>query len=306
MTETAKLFLRRLCEVARTIVEGEEMAANYWVRNGSEIIGPMSQRELLDTAKQGLIGDLTRIRKGDNGTWHLASRIDGISELIQRDTQLSEQIQPPGELVNGNNPTELIHTRQKTISMPRSQIIQIGFVACLLLVTGVAISFLTGTRGSNETASSPTLSSKEAGYNEEKNHKEVVGGESQSVGGFQNRKAENSSGESKQGATAIDKELGLPELIAKIENAVVRIDIKTLADERVGSGFIAERNGVIITNEHVIRDAIEATAVFSDGRRLPVVSVLKCDESRDIAVLKLSKDPLISPLTLSRHHPQKG
>ena len=141
MTETAKLFLRRLCEVARTIVEGEEMAANYWVRNGSEIIGPMSQRELLDTAKQGLICDLTRIRKGDNGTWHLASRIDGISELIQRDTQLSEQIQPPGELVNGNNPTELIHTRQKTISMPRSQIIQIGFVACLLLVTGVAISF---------------------------------------------------------------------------------------------------------------------------------------------------------------------
>src|SRR5262245_5250940 len=37
----------------------------------------------------------------------------------------------------------------------------------------------------------------------------------------------------------------------------------------LGSGFIIDASGVIVTNNHVIADAIEVTVGLSDGSRLP-------------------------------------
>lgn len=54
----------------------------------------------------------------------------------------------------------------------------------------------------------------------------------------------------------------------------------------VGSGFVIAPSGVIVTNNHVIRNATRIVVSFSDGRTLPA-RVLGADPLTDIAVLKV-------------------
>ena len=54
----------------------------------------------------------------------------------------------------------------------------------------------------------------------------------------------------------------------------------------LGSGFVVDPAGIIITNNHVIADATEITVIFTDGQRLKAEIVGK-DSKVDIAVLKV-------------------
>jgi serine protease Do len=53
-----------------------------------------------------------------------------------------------------------------------------------------------------------------------------------------------------------------------------------------GSGFIIDKSGVIVTNNHVVEDADQITVVMHDGSRL-VAKLLATDERADLAVLKV-------------------
>ena len=57
----------------------------------------------------------------------------------------------------------------------------------------------------------------------------------------------------------------------------------------VGSGFIIDPSGVIVTNFHVAGKADSITVTLSDGRKLPA-KLLGGDEKTDLAVLKVSSD----------------
>jgi len=57
----------------------------------------------------------------------------------------------------------------------------------------------------------------------------------------------------------------------------------------MGSGFVIDDAGVILTNSHVVRGADEVKVRTHDGRDY-VVSEIKMDENSDIAVLQI-KDP---------------
>ncbi len=60
----------------------------------------------------------------------------------------------------------------------------------------------------------------------------------------------------------------------------------------LGSGFVIDASGIVITNNHVIADATEVTVIFTDGRRLKAEVVGK-DTKVDIAVLRVkSEKPL--------------
>ncbi|SDZ78402.1 DegQ family serine endoprotease [Rubrimonas cliftonensis] len=62
----------------------------------------------------------------------------------------------------------------------------------------------------------------------------------------------------------------------------------------LGSGFVIDPSGVIVTNNHVIENADEIVANFSDGSSLPA-TLLGTDPKTDIAVLKVEPtSPLIS------------
>lgn len=54
----------------------------------------------------------------------------------------------------------------------------------------------------------------------------------------------------------------------------------------LGSGFVVDAEGIIITNNHVIQDADEIIAVFTDGSELKA-DVVGRDKKTDLAVLKV-------------------
>ena len=57
----------------------------------------------------------------------------------------------------------------------------------------------------------------------------------------------------------------------------------------LGSGFVIDPDGIVVTNNHVIADADEITVVFNDGSKLKAELVGK-DAKTDLAVLKVKPD----------------
>ena len=57
--------------------------------------------------------------------------------------------------------------------------------------------------------------------------------------------------------------------------------------EAMGSGFIINASGIIVTNNHVVRDAKTVTVSLSDGKSYPA-KVLGTDPRTDLAVLKIN------------------
>ena len=57
----------------------------------------------------------------------------------------------------------------------------------------------------------------------------------------------------------------------------------------LGSGFVVDPSGIVITNSHVIGDANEITVIFSDGQRLKAEIVGK-DPKIDLAVLRVKPE----------------
>jgi serine protease Do len=57
----------------------------------------------------------------------------------------------------------------------------------------------------------------------------------------------------------------------------------------LGSGFVIDPSGIIITNNHVIAEANEVTVIFTDGQKLKAEIVGK-DSKVDVAVLKVKSD----------------
>ncbi len=56
--------------------------------------------------------------------------------------------------------------------------------------------------------------------------------------------------------------------------------------QSLGSGFVVDPSGIIVTNSHVIEDADEITANFSDGTQL-IAEVVGRDTKTDLAVLRV-------------------
>ena len=61
----------------------------------------------------------------------------------------------------------------------------------------------------------------------------------------------------------------------------------------LGSGFVIDSSGIVITNNHVIADANEVYVIFTDGQKLKA-EVLGKDAKVDVAVLRVKPD---KPLT---------
>ncbi len=57
----------------------------------------------------------------------------------------------------------------------------------------------------------------------------------------------------------------------------------------LGSGFVIDASGIVITNNHVIGDANDIVVIFTDGRKLKATIVGK-DSKVDVAVLKVESD----------------
>jgi serine protease Do len=56
----------------------------------------------------------------------------------------------------------------------------------------------------------------------------------------------------------------------------------------LGSGFVIDPNGLVVTNNHVIEGADEITVIFTDGAKYKVTKVLGRDPKTDLALLQVS------------------
>ena len=64
----------------------------------------------------------------------------------------------------------------------------------------------------------------------------------------------------------------------------------------LGSGVIVDAAGLVVTNEHVVRDAEKVTVTLTDGRQVPA-KILGGSATYDLAVLKIDADHLpVAPL----------
>ena len=95
-------------------------------------------------------------------------------------------------------------------------------------------------------------------------------------------------------------EISLSELFEKSQDGVVKVSVRKLnqnaTGRSVGSGFVYDVMGHIITNNHVVDGAQRITVTFLDGTSYDA-KVIGTDKFTDIAVIKVEADPsLLHPL----------
>lgn len=102
-------------------------------------------------------------------------------------------------------------------------------------------------------------------------------------------------------------DIPLPQLIARVEPAVIRLEVECEDGDSMGSGYIVHEDGTAVTNYHVITGAKAATALFADGTKVKVLGYKLVKPRADIAVIKLDLgDKQIEPIAVAASLPLKG
>ncbi len=103
------------------------------------------------------------------------------------------------------------------------------------------------------------------------------------------------------------RELSMPELVAQIEKSVVRIIVKSDQGASVGSGFVIDTDGSIMTNYHVIEGGKSAEVEFETGAKSNVVGFTTVDKERDLAIIKIDQGQKpLHQVRVASELPQKG
>jgi S1-C subfamily serine protease len=109
-----------------------------------------------------------------------------------------------------------------------------------------------------------------------------------------------------------DLETTLESIYAQVSPSVVLINDNMPASAAssggpaLGSGFVWDTQGDIVTNNHVIDGASNITVTFSDGTVINA-SLVGADSNSDLAVLKVNPSGLnLQPVTLDTNTPQVG
>jgi serine protease DegQ len=92
----------------------------------------------------------------------------------------------------------------------------------------------------------------------------------------------------------------IPALVRKVEPSVVTIS----HDQGTGSGVVWSKDGVVITNAHVVGDVRDVEVAFFDGRRADG-RVRATDPDTDLAVVEVERSDL-QPATFQKELPDIG
>lgn len=102
---------------------------------------------------------------------------------------------------------------------------------------------------------------------------------------------------------AVSLPISSTELVSQVEPSLVVVDI----GGGLGSGFVYDDQGTIVTNYHVIEGAKKATVRFSDKSQADVVGFLVISPGKDLAVLRINPQGRnLKPLRLAASRPQKA
>lgn len=97
----------------------------------------------------------------------------------------------------------------------------------------------------------------------------------------------------------------LADVIERCEQSVVRIEVTGREGQSLGSGFVVDSEGTLVTNCHVLLGARVATVQFPNGKTGVILGTLVIDQSRDIIVAKINVSDA-PPIRISENVPRKG
>jgi putative serine protease PepD len=93
--------------------------------------------------------------------------------------------------------------------------------------------------------------------------------------------------------------LTVNQIYQRARNAVVDITVDQGPSKAEGSGFVIDKQGHIVTNQHVVASGGSVQVKFTDGRKVSA-KVIGTDPSTDVAVLKVSvPSSALQPLTFA-------
>lgn len=101
---------------------------------------------------------------------------------------------------------------------------------------------------------------------------------------------------------SLGKDLSLIQIFERAETGVVRVNIQrseeVVSTNGVGSGFVFDKNGHVITNAHVVENSDKVVVTFLDGRSYNA-EVIGIDPATDISVIRVDAEPsLLKPLLI--------
>ena len=88
-------------------------------------------------------------------------------------------------------------------------------------------------------------------------------------------------------ASGAESDMGIPDIVEAVQPSVVTI----FTEEGLGSGVIYTEDGLILTNEHVIRGNEDVEVAFADGRRVSG-TVQAADTVSDLALVQADRSDL--------------
>ena len=138
----------------------------------------------------------------------------------------------------------------------------------------------------------------------------VLGGAGLALGWFAFEKSSTPItflGGGQDGNSANFTEGSIADIADKVSKSVVSIVTSTkttnyfgqsYSGSAAGTGVIVSKDGYVLTNKHVIKDASKVTVVLDDGTTYEDVDVVATDPLNDIAFLKIKNVDNLTPATL--------
>lgn len=107
--------------------------------------------------------------------------------------------------------------------------------------------------------------------------------------------------------TTPGRDLSGTELVEFVEPSVVVIRVKGQYGDSLGSGFVVDKSGMIITNYHVVEGAKSAVALFRTKEEFPIKGWWALDPASDLALLQIDcPAEKLHPVKLAKDLPKKG
>jgi Do/DeqQ family serine protease len=153
----------------------------------------------------------------------------------------------------------------------------------------------------------------------------ILGGSMVIVNNFLTPKIsmEDTTSYSRLAANSAINDNSIADMVERVSPAIVNIETKTLTRDQsfindpffrqffgdntlrpreyvqnsIGTGFVIDADGLIITNQHVVNNATEITVNFSEGKKYSAV-VVGQDYELDLAVLKIEAEEALPVLTI--------
>ncbi len=90
-------------------------------------------------------------------------------------------------------------------------------------------------------------------------------------------------------AISAQAQMDMSALVEQVTPSVVLINVYNNKDEQIGigSGFFIEKEGVLVTNYHVIENGVKVSARLSTGEFVPIKKILAEDKEGDLVLLSI-------------------